>query len=46
MALPRSALPELLDAVRPGDGTDVLSEAIALVLHELIELGSRWSHRL
>ena len=45
MALPRSALPELLDAVRAGDGPDVWSEAIALVLHDLIELGSRWSHR-
>jgi putative transposase len=38
MALPQSALSELLDAIRAGDGTDVLRDAMALVLQELIEL--------
>jgi putative transposase len=38
MALSQSALSSLLDAVRAGDGTDVLREAMALVLQELIEL--------
>jgi len=38
MALPQSALSELLEAIRAGDGTDVLREAMALVLQELIEL--------
>jgi transposase-like protein len=38
MALSQSALSELLDAIRAGDGTDVLREAMALVLQELIEL--------
>jgi putative transposase len=38
MALPQSALSELLDAIRAGDGSDVLREAMTLVLQELIEL--------
>jgi transposase-like protein len=38
MALSQSALSELLDAIRAGDGTDVLRDAMALVLQELIEL--------
>jgi len=38
MALPQSALSELLDAIRAGNGTDVLREAMALILQELIEL--------
>jgi putative transposase len=38
MALPQSALSELLDAVRAGDGEDVLRDAMTLVLQELIEL--------
>lgn len=38
MALSQSALSELLDAIRAGDGTDVLRDAITLVLQELIEL--------
>jgi transposase-like protein len=38
MALSQSALSELLDAIRAGNGTDVLREAMALVLQELIEL--------
>lgn len=38
MALSQSALSELLDAIRAGEGTDVLREAMALVLQELIEL--------
>jgi transposase-like protein len=37
MTLSQSALSELLDAVRAGDGTDVLREAMRLVLQELIE---------
>jgi len=38
MALSQSALSELLEAIRAGDGTDVLREAMTLVLQELIEL--------
>ena len=38
MALSQSALSGLLDALRAGDGTDVLRDAMALVLQELIEL--------
>ncbi|MBA3779983.1 MAG: IS256 family transposase [Chloroflexi bacterium] len=38
MALSQSALSELLDAIRAGGDTDVLREAMALVLQELIEL--------
>lgn len=38
MALSQSALSELLEAIRAGGGTDVLREAMALVLQELIEL--------
>ncbi|HEX7349555.1 IS256 family transposase [Brachybacterium sp.] len=38
MALSQSALSELLDAIRAGGSTDVLREAMALVLQELIEL--------
>ena len=38
MALPQSALSELLDAVRAGGDTDVLRDAMRLVLQELIEL--------
>ena len=38
MALSQSALSELLDAIRAGDGTDTLREAVALVFQELIEL--------
>ena len=38
MALSQSALSELLDAIRAGEGTDVLRDAMALVLQELIEL--------
>src|SRR2546422_10844419 len=38
MALPQSALSELLDAIRAGGSGDVLREAMALVLQELIEL--------
>ena len=38
MALSQSALSELLDAIRAGDGTDTLREAMALVLQELVEL--------
>jgi putative transposase len=38
MTLSQSALSELLDAIRAGDGTDVLRDAMTLVLQELIEL--------
>jgi len=38
MALSQSALSELLEAIRAGDGTDTLREAMRLVLQELIEL--------
>ena len=38
MTLPQSALNELLEAVRSGDGIDVLRDAMTLVLQELIEL--------
>jgi transposase-like protein len=38
MALSQSALSELLDAIRAGNGTDVLRDAMTLVLQELIEL--------
>ena len=37
MALSQSALSELLDAIRAGDGEDVLRDAMRLVLQELIE---------
>jgi transposase-like protein len=38
MALSQSALSELLEAFRAGDGADTLREAMRLVLQELIEL--------
>jgi len=38
MALSLSALNDLLEAIRAGDGTDTLREAMRLVLQELIEL--------
>jgi putative transposase len=38
MALPESALSELLDAFRAGDGVDLVRDAVRLVLQELIEL--------
>ena len=38
MALPQSALSELLEAIRAGGSEDVLREAMTLVLQELIEL--------
>ena len=38
MALPQSALSELLDAIRAGGSVDVMREAMELVLQELIEL--------
>ena len=37
MTLSQSALNELLEAIRAGDGTDTLREAMRLVLQELIE---------
>lgn len=38
MALPQSALSELLDAFRTGDGVDLIRDAVRLVLQELSEL--------
>ena len=36
-ALPESALSELLDALRNGDGVDLIRDAVRLVMQELIE---------
>jgi hypothetical protein len=41
MALSQSALSELLDAIRAGGSEEVIREAMALVLQELIELEAR-----
>ena len=38
MALPQSALSELLEAFRAGDGVDLIRESVRLVLQELIEI--------
>ena len=38
MALDESALPELLEALRAGDGVDLIRDAVRLVMQELIEL--------
>jgi transposase-like protein len=38
MALPQSALSELLDAIRAGEGLDLVRRGVALVLQQLIEL--------
>lgn len=38
MALPKSALSELLDAFRAGDGADLIRDSVRVVLQELIEL--------
>jgi len=38
MALDDSALPELLAALRAGDGVDLIRDAVRLVMQELIEL--------
>ena len=37
MALPQSAVSELLEAFRAGDGVDLVRESVQLVLQELIE---------
>ncbi len=37
MALDESALPELLAALRAGDGVDLIRDAVRLVMQELIE---------
>ena len=37
MALSQSALSELLDAFRAGDGVDLIRESVRMVLQELIE---------
>ncbi|GAB3868119.1 IS256-like element IS1553 family transposase [Nocardioides maradonensis] len=38
MALPQSALSELLDAFRTGDGVDLIRESVRVALQELIEI--------
>ena len=38
MALPQSALSELLEAFRAGDGVDLLRDSVRVALQELIEL--------
>ena len=38
MALDESALPELLDALRAGDGVNLIRDAVRLVMQELIEI--------
>ena len=38
MALDESALPELLDELRAGDGVNLIRDAVRLVMQELIEL--------
>ena len=38
MALPQSALSELLDAFRTGDGVDLVRESVRVALQELIEI--------
>ena len=38
MALSESALSELLDAFRAGDGVDLIRESVRLVVQELIEV--------
>ena len=38
MALSDSAVSELLDAFRAGDGVDLVRESVRLVLQELIEV--------
>ena len=37
MALSESAVSELLDAFRAGDGVDMIRDAVTMVLQELIE---------
>jgi putative transposase len=37
MALSQSALSELLEAFRAGDGVDLIRESVRVVLQELIE---------
>ena len=38
MALSQSALSEILDAFRTGDGVDLIRESVRVALQELIEL--------
>ncbi len=37
MALPQSAVSELLEAFRAGDGVDLVRESVRIVMQELIE---------
>lgn len=45
MALSQSALSELLDAFRAGDGVDLVRESVHMVMQELIEARSHRAHR-
>ncbi len=45
MALPESALSELLDVFRAGDGADLIRDTVRVALQDLIELESRRPHR-
>ena len=46
MALPQSALSELLEAFRAGDGVDLIRESVRVALQELIEArGDRTDRR-
>ena len=44
MALSQSALSELLDAFRTGDGVDLIRESVRTVLHELLEFENGHGH--
>ena len=37
MTLPQSAVPDLLDAFRAGDGVNLIRDALQMVLQEMIE---------
>jgi putative transposase len=46
MALSESAVSELLEALRAGEGVDLIREAVTMVLQELIEVeGERGDRR-
>jgi hypothetical protein len=45
MALSESAVSELLDAFRAGDGVDLIRDAVTMVLQELIEVEANRAHR-
>lgn len=45
MALSQSALSELLEAFRTGDGVDLIRDSVRIALQELIELEATERHR-